>query len=57
VEYFSNEFNLICEENGIIHERTSPYSPKSNGVAKRKNRTPTEMVNAMLQTTGLPWEW
>jgi hypothetical protein len=56
-EYFSNEFNLFCEEHGIIHERTPPYSPKSNGIAGRKNRTLNEMVNAMLETAGLPWEW
>ncbi|WVZ57985.1 hypothetical protein U9M48_008307 [Paspalum notatum var. saurae] len=56
-EYFSNEFDLFCEEHGIIHERTSPYSPQSNGVAKRKNRTLTEMVNAMLETSGLSNEW
>ena len=56
-EYFSNEFNLFCEEHGIIHERTPSYSPESNGVAERKNRTITEMVNAMLETAGLPWEW
>ena len=56
-EYFSNEFNLFCEEHGIIHERTPPYSPESNGVVERKNRTLTEMVNAMLETAGLPWEW
>ena len=38
-EYFSNEFDLLCSENGIILERTPPYSPQSNGVAERKNRT------------------
>ena len=48
---------MFCEEHGIIHERTPPYSPESNGVAERKNRTLTEMVNAMLETAGLPWEW
>ena len=36
-EYTSNEINKFCEENGIIHETTSPYSPQSNRVAKRKN--------------------
>jgi len=36
-EYFSYEFDLSCSKNGIIHERTSPYSPQSNGVAERKN--------------------
>ena len=48
---------MFCEEHGIIHERTPPYSPESNGVAERKNRNLTEMVNAMLETAGLPWEW
>jgi transposase InsO family protein len=38
-EYFSNEFNLFCVEHGIIYERTSPYSPQSNGVAKKKRIT------------------
>ena len=48
---------MFCEEHGIVHERTPPYSPKSNGVAERKNRTLTEMVNAMLDTAGMSWEW
>ena len=52
-EYFSNEFDLFCAEHGIIHERTPPYSPQSNGVAERKNRTLTDLVNTMLDTSGL----
>jgi hypothetical protein len=38
---------------GIIHERTPPYLPQSNRVAERKNRTLTELVNSMLDITGL----
>nr|ABB47727.2 retrotransposon protein, putative, Ty1-copia subclass [Oryza sativa Japonica Group] len=53
-EFFSNEFDLFYEEHGIIHERTPPYSPESNGIAERKNRTLTDLVNAMLDTAGLP---
>ena len=34
-----------------------PYSSQSNGVAERKNRTLTDLVNAMLDTVGLSKEW
>jgi transposase InsO family protein len=56
-EYFSNEFDLFCAEHGIIHERMLPYSPQSNGVVERKNRTLTDIVNSMLETTGLSKTW
>ena len=38
-EYECNPFNSLSKDHGIIHETTPPYSPESNGVAKRKNRT------------------
>jgi len=56
-EYFSNEFSEFCAEHGIIHERTPPYSPQSNEIAERKNRTLTDLVNDMLETAGLSKEW
>jgi transposase InsO family protein len=36
-EYFSRLFDELCGEHGIIHERMSPYSPESNGIAEKKN--------------------
>ena len=56
-EYFPKIFDEFCEEDGIIHERTPPYSPESNGIAQRKNRTVTDLVNSMLDTTGLSKVW
>lgn len=56
-EYLSKIFDVFCEEHGIIHERTPPYSPQSNGVAERKNRTLTDLVNAMLDTASLSKAW
>ena len=38
-EYMDNDFTQFCQEHGIIHEVTSPYTPQSNSVAERKNRT------------------
>jgi transposase InsO family protein len=31
------EFSSFCEENGIIHQTSAPYTPpQQNGLAKRK---------------------
>ena len=51
-EYVS-PFAEFCSQNGIRHEFTAPYSPQSNGIAERKNRTLKEMVNAMLVSSGV----
>ena len=60
-----NEFcNLQMEEwlkvKGIIHERTAPYSPASNGRVERQNRTIIEAAKTNLMASGLPqhfWMW
>jgi hypothetical protein len=39
------------------HERTPPNLFQSNGVVKRKNRILTDLVNSMLDTTGLSKAW
>jgi hypothetical protein len=56
-EYLSKDFGEYCAEHGIIHETMTPYSPQSNGVAERKNRTLTDLVNDMLDCSGLSKSW
>ena len=56
-EYISNDFSNFCSEHGIIHEFTPPYSPQSNGVAERKNRSLTDLVNALLESANMPKMW
>ena len=53
-EEYESPFVDLCTQHGIIHETTAPYSPQSNGVAERKNRTLKEMMTAMLISSGLP---
>ncbi|XP_070052500.1 uncharacterized protein [Nicotiana tomentosiformis] len=51
-EYLS--LNEFCKKNEIIHEVTPSYSPESNGVPERKNRTLKEMMNSMLVSSNAP---
>jgi hypothetical protein len=54
-EYFPQGFTKFCEENGLIHQRSAPYTPQQNGLAKRKNRTLVDMLNAMIISARLPF--
>ena len=47
-------FEEICTEFGIVHQMTAPYTPQSNGVVERKNRSLKETMNALLNSSGLP---
>ena len=53
-EYESAAFSDFCAQYGIVHQTTAPYTPQQNGVAERKNRTLREMINSMLNSSGLP---
>jgi transposase InsO family protein len=52
-EYFPHEFSAFCEEHGIVHQKSAPYTPQRNGLAERKNRTLVDMVNSMILSAKL----
>jgi len=52
-EYTSKKFAEYLKSEGIIKETTMPYSPQSNGVDVRANRTIMERVRCMLDDAGL----
>jgi hypothetical protein len=47
-EYGSSELNVYVKSKGIWFQPTVPYSPESNGVAERMNRTLMAKVRAIL---------
>ena len=48
-EYFNNNLQHICEENGIQMQHFVPYTAKQNGLAEHKNRALKEMATCMLE--------
>nr|KYP43525.1 Retrovirus-related Pol polyprotein from transposon TNT 1-94 [Cajanus cajan] len=53
-EYTSENFNQFCEEIGIEHQLTTPYTPQQNGVSERRNKYILEMTRCMLHEKNLP---
>jgi len=53
-EYTSAGFNMFCEEAGIEHQLTAPYTPQQNGVSERRNMYIMEMARCMLHDKELP---
>uniref|UniRef100_A0AAV1UWU0 Integrase catalytic domain-containing protein n=1 Tax=Peronospora matthiolae TaxID=2874970 RepID=A0AAV1UWU0_9STRA len=47
----------ICQQNGIVHQRSVSYSPQQNGVAERMNRTIMENARSMLNYKDVSTEW
>jgi transposase InsO family protein len=53
-EFNSNLFTVFCNETGIKHYTTTPYSPQQNGVVERYNQMVVEMARCMLKTKKMP---
>jgi transposase InsO family protein len=53
---YQKQMEKLCQELGILHEETAPYTPEQNGVAERANRTVCERIRAILADTRFPKE-
>lgn len=47
-EFVNKAFAGFCKEPGIVHQRSTPYSPQQNGLTERMNRTVMEMACSMI---------
>ena len=43
-----------CEENGILHNFSTPRTPQQNGVVEIKNISLQEMARTMLNDNSIP---
>ena len=53
-EYMSSEFHAFLQQKGIVAQRSCPYTPQQNGVAKRKNRHLLDVVHTLLLQSSVP---
>jgi len=53
-EFNSTQFTLFCNETGIKHFTTTPYTPQQNGVVECRNQTIVEMARCQLKSKGMP---
>lgn len=52
-EYVNKQMEELFKSNGIVHQRSVPYTPQQNGVAERYNRTIVERMRCMLMDAKL----
>jgi transposase InsO family protein len=48
-EFNSEAFVVFCNDLGIKHSTTTPYTPQQNGVVERGNQIVVEMAHCLLK--------
>lgn len=52
-EYINAEFENYLRKQGIIHQKSNPYTPEQNGRSERLNRSLVEKARCLLYEAGL----
>lgn len=55
-EYINEEFQNNLKAEGILHERSAPYTPEQNGASEREIRTIVESACSMLYSRNVATE-
>ena len=50
-EFKNTKIDELCDEFGISHQFSAKYTPQSNGLVERKNRTLIDMARLCLVST------
>jgi hypothetical protein len=53
-EFNSTVFRQFCDNGGITHYTTAPYTPQQNRVVERRNQTTVEMAHCLLKSMAVP---
>lgn len=53
-EFKNQGMSVLCDQEGILQEFSSAYTPQQNGESERANRTIIELARTMLQSSKLP---
>ncbi|KAJ0392071.1 hypothetical protein ATCC90586_011078 [Pythium insidiosum] len=56
-EYVNRKFDTFCQQQGIVHQLTVPYTPQQNGVAERMNRTIVDATRSAMIHRNMDWRW
>ena len=56
-EFCNKEFQEFYKKCGIAQQKTTPYTPRKNGVVERMNKTLMERERSMLSGAGLGQEF
>ena len=56
VEFCEKKFEQFCKDCCMEQQKTTPYTPQQNGVAKRMNKSLMEKARSMLSGVGLGLE-